>query len=73
MRPGTAVTTAISEMIVIFSGSRTLRLLLGSALFVQIAGNASIGRRQFGNLLLCSLVDLGVFIASYGRDLPAQC
>jgi len=45
------VTTAISEIIVIFSSSRTLQFLLGSALFVQIAGNAIIGRRPFGNLL----------------------
>jgi hypothetical protein len=74
MRPGTAVTTAISEMIVIFSGSRALQLLLGYAPFVQMAGNANISRRPFSNLLLCGLVHHGVFVVSYGRrDLPPRC
>jgi len=68
------VTTAISEIIVIFSSSRTLQFLLGSALFVQIAGNAIIGRRPFGNLLLGSLAHQGVFVASCGRrDLLTRC
>ena len=54
--------TSISEMIVIFSGSRALQLLLGCALLVQMTGNSSIGRRQFSNLLLCNLVHHGVFV-----------